>query len=164
MSHQLRSWYKTAFILRQKSLATGLSCLESNFATLYNATANDVALNYQNDIASSPANAPQILVTAEFITAPFEEKSYIVGITMSPSVFSVEGVGTSSFDLVGTIAFWFSERDSATAPMEVRVVALDFSSETLHLDTAFGRLLEAGYHGYSAGHGVDQTGGAPGGG
>ncbi|KZV45767.1 hypothetical protein F511_40605 [Dorcoceras hygrometricum] len=32
-----------------------------------NATAKDVALTYQNDIASSPANAPHILVTTEFI-------------------------------------------------------------------------------------------------
>ncbi|KZV43794.1 hypothetical protein F511_41484 [Dorcoceras hygrometricum] len=32
-----------------------------------NATANDVTLTYQNDVASSPASAPQILVTVEFI-------------------------------------------------------------------------------------------------
>ncbi|KZV35990.1 putative leucine-rich repeat receptor-like protein kinase [Dorcoceras hygrometricum] len=46
----------------------------------------------------------------------FEEKSDIVGIQMSPSVFSEVGVSTSSFGLVGTTTFWISGGDSAMPP------------------------------------------------
>ncbi|KZV56258.1 tRNA pseudouridine synthase [Dorcoceras hygrometricum] len=85
----------------------------------------------------------------------FEEKSDIVGIMMSPSVFSVAGVGTSSFGLVGTTTFGISGRDSVVSCVRFQLcersdVALLSDvhgtplAETLRFDIAFGRFLEAG--------------------
>ncbi|KZV58489.1 hypothetical protein F511_23434 [Dorcoceras hygrometricum] len=71
---------------------------------------------------------------------------------MSPSVFSVMGVGTSSFGLVGTTEFWISEGDSAVS----------FFSFQLCERSDVALLSDVGYHGYSSGRGVDPTGGAPG--
>ncbi|KZV23690.1 hypothetical protein F511_31613 [Dorcoceras hygrometricum] len=68
------------------------------------------------------------------------------------------GVGYCSPNLIFFDCRWY------TAPIEVRVVALDSSCWDASFGAAFGRLLEAGYHGYSAGRGVDPAGGAPGGG
>ncbi|KZV44933.1 hypothetical protein F511_15429 [Dorcoceras hygrometricum] len=77
-----------------------------------------------------------------------EEKAIIEGIQMSPSVSSVAGVGTSSFGLVGTTAFWISEGDSAVSSVGLQLCERP----------------DVGYHGFSAGRGVDLAGGAPGGG
>ncbi|KZV39795.1 FBD-associated F-box protein [Dorcoceras hygrometricum] len=82
----------------------------------------------------------------------FLEKSVIEGIQMSPSVFSVAGVGTSSFGLVGTTTFCISGGDSAVSCVSFQLC--ERSDVPL--------LSDVGYHGYSAGRGVDPSGGAPG--
>ncbi|KZV28568.1 arogenate dehydratase/prephenate dehydratase 2, chloroplastic-like [Dorcoceras hygrometricum] len=71
---------------------------------------------------------------------------------MSPSVFSVAGVGTISFGLVGTTTFWISEGDSAVSSVGLQLC--ERSDVALRIDV--------GYHGYSAGRGVDPARGAPG--
>ncbi|KZV42465.1 hypothetical protein F511_32562 [Dorcoceras hygrometricum] len=107
---------------------------------------------------------------------------------MSHSMFSVAGVDTSSFGLVGMTAFWISEGDSAVSSVGlqlcersdvalrtdvavhvIRIVHVHSDPVDLALLLLFyvrTRMLlrRAGYHGFSAGRGVDPAGGSPGGG
>ncbi|KZV44000.1 splicing factor 3B subunit 1 [Dorcoceras hygrometricum] len=114
----------------------------------------------------------------------FEEKADIEGIQMSPSVSSVPGVSTSSFGLVETTAFGLEKKTQLKLCRDTLVTV----HQTLSSPIADGRLLRigllsvlgfnpmslwglyfflyvvSGYHGFSAGRGVDPAGGAPGGG
>ncbi|KZV21294.1 Multidrug/pheromone exporter, ABC superfamily (ISS) [Dorcoceras hygrometricum] len=83
----------------------------------------------------------------QYLTSAVVTSSVVARIHWLDSVLSVAGASTSSFGLVGTTVFWISEEDSAmscvsvscvrdlllryeqmlTAPIEVRVVALDSS-------------------------------------
>ncbi|KZV38543.1 hypothetical protein F511_20257 [Dorcoceras hygrometricum] len=122
----------------------------------------------------------------------FEEKSVVVGVQMLPSVLSVAGASTSSFGLAKKTQLKFSCDTLATVHRTLSSLIADGRQLRIgdaSFYVALERLLEAGellsvlgltpcpsgagvvflyvflgYHGYSAGRGVDPAGGAPEGG